>query len=354
MKRLAVVLFNLGGPDSLTAMEPFLYNLFNDPAIIRVPRIFRSFIAKRIARRRAPIARKIYNHLGGCSPILEQTISQAKALETSLSDIDDVRVFTCMRYWHPRSNETLAQVKEYSPDRIVLLPLYPQFSTTTSASSIKDWKLAVQEKAFPLQKVVTTAVCCYSTMQGFIEAQAELIRPYLDKASLNGPFRLILSAHGLPERIVLSGDPYAWQVENTAKAVIDLLDYKDLDWVLAYQSRVGPLRWIGPSTDDEIKKAGRKGVGLVLAPIAFVSEHSETLVELDIEYKQLAMESGVKCYFRSPTVGTHPVFISALAHLIRDCLKQATKDTDIVLPQNKKMVCPSHFVGCPQRDNIKS
>ena len=352
-KRLAVVVFNLGGPDSLTAVEPFLFNLFNDPAIIRVPGFLRSFIAKRIARRRAPIAQEIYKHLGGCSPILVETIAQAKALENSLSDFPSVRVFTCMRYWNPRSKEIAIEVEKYSPDRIVLLPLYPQFSTTTSSSSINDWKLVSQNNDLNLHNVVTTTVCCYSTLQGFIDAQVELIRPYLHKASLEGPFRLILSAHGLPERIIRGGDPYAWQVENTAKAIVNQLNYENLDWILAYQSRVGPLRWIGPPTDNEIKKAGQDGIGLVLAPIAFVSEHSETLVELDIEYKKLAMENGSKCYFRSPTVGTQPVFINALAGLVRDCLKRASADSDSLLRPNKKIICPSEYVGCPHRQLSK-
>jgi len=354
VKRLAVILFNLGGPDSLDAVEPFLYNLFNDPAIIRVPGFLRKFLAKRIVKRRGPIAREIYKHLGGCSPILEQTLAQARALESNLSDFEDVRVFPCMRYWHPRSTKVTREVKGYSPDRIILLPLYPQFSTTTSASSIKDWKLEFQDKKLCQNNTVTTAVCCYSTLQGFIDAQVELIRPYLDKAALEGRTRLILSAHGLPEKIVRSGDPYAWQVENTAKAIVDQLNYKNLDWVLAYQSRVGPLRWIGPSTDNEIKKAGQENIGVVLAPIAFVSEHSETLVELDIEYKNLAMESGTKFFFRSPTVGTHPMFISALGDLIRDCLNETATDIDVTFLPDKKGICPSHFIGCPHQKNNKS
>ena len=221
MARTAVVLFNLGGPDSLDAVEPFLFNLFSDPAIIRLPRLFRHFIAKRISRRRAPIAQEIYRQMGGKSPIVEQTKAQAEALEAALSDLGEVRVFTTMRYWHPRSDVAAMEVKRYAPDRVMLLPLYPQFSTTTTKSSLVDWYRAAKNIGLTSPQVTSSALCCYATSEGLITAQSELITPLLSAAAAKGPVRLLLSAHGLPESIVKSGDPYAWQVEQTAAGIVD-------------------------------------------------------------------------------------------------------------------------------------
>jgi ferrochelatase len=345
--RTAVVLFNLGGPDSLEAVEPFLFNLFSDPAIIRLPRLFRRFLAGRISRRRAPIAREIYRQIGGKSPIVEQTQAQATALEAALSDLGTVRVFTAMRYWHPRSDVTAVEVRGFAPDRIVLLPLYPQFSTTTTKSSLIDWYRAARNIGLVSPRVTSTALCCYATAEGLIAAQAELMAPLLQTAAAKGPVRLLLSAHGLPERIVKRGDPYAWQVEQTAARIAAKLAIAGLDWVLCYQSRVGPLQWIGPATEDEIKRAGADGVALVVAPIAFVSEHSETLVELDIEYRHLAETSGVPAYDRAPAVACHPAFIAALADLTRHCLQRAPEKNDSMFSLTGGRVCPAHRGGCP-------
>ena len=347
MARTAVVLFNMGGPDSLDAVEPFLFNLFSDPAIIRLPRLFRHFVAGRISRRRAPIAQEIYRQIGGKSPIVEQTLAQAKALEAALSDLGEVRVFVAMRYWHPRSGVAAVEVKGFMPDRIMLLPLYPQFSTTTTKSSLVDWYRSAHNIGLASSSVTTTALCCYATTEGMIEAQAELIAPLLNAAAAKGPVRLLLSAHGLPERIVKSGDPYAWHVEQTAARIVAKLGIDGLDWALCYQSRVGPMRWIGPATDDEIRRAGGEGMALVVAPIAFVSEHSETLVELDIEYRDLARASGVPAYDRAPAVACHLAFISALADLTRQCLNRAPAEDDSMFSHTGGRVCPAHHKGCP-------
>jgi len=337
----------MGGPDSLEAVEPFLFNLFSDPAIIRLPRLFRHFIAGRISRRRAPVAQEIYRQMGGKSPIVEQTEAQAKALQEALSDLGEVRVFIAMRYWHPRSDVTAIEVKGFAPDRIMLLPLYPQFSTTTTKSSLVDWYRAASNTGLVAPRVTTTALCCYATAGGMIEAQGELIAPLLAAAAAKGPVRLLLSAHGLPERIVKRGDPYAWQVEQTAARIVARLGIEGLDWKLCYQSRVGPMQWIGPATEDEIKRAGADGVALVVAPIAFVSEHSETLVELDIEYRALAEASGVPAYDRAPAAGCHPAFISALADLTRQSLSRAPARDDSMFSLATGRVCPAQYSGCP-------
>jgi ferrochelatase len=316
--KLAVVLFNLGGPDSLEAVEPFLCNLFDDPAILSVPSFIRRPLAGLIARRRAPIAREIYAKIGGRSRILEETDAQARALEMVLHE-HQTRGFIAMRCWRPFSDEAARAVKEWGADRIVLLPLYPQFSTTTSGSSLTDWHRASLSAGLTAPQ---SRVCCYPQSRGFIETLAGLTRDTMAKARPEISYRLLLSAHGLPERIIAKGDPYQWQVEKTAAALVEQLGIEGLDWMLCYQSRVGPLRWIGPTTDAEIRRAGADNKGAIVVPISFVSEHSETLVELDIEYEKLARETGVRDYLRVPTAGTRPQFISGLAELVRQSLAQ--------------------------------
>jgi ferrochelatase len=312
--RTAVVLFNLGGPDCPDSVQPFLFNLFHDPAIIGVPQPMRWLLAKLISKRRAPIAREIYAEIGGKSPLLELTNEQARALEVACDDLGEIQAFVCMRYWHPMSRETAQAVKEFEPDRIVLLPLYPQYSTTTSGSSLEDWHRAAKSTGI---KAPSIEICCYPKSPGWIAAQSALVKNAVDGFNASLTPRVLFSAHGLPKKIIAKGDPYQWQVENTAQAVVDDMKIEGLDWTVCYQSRVGPLEWIGPSTDDEIERAGKDGVPVIVVPIAFVSEHSETLVELDIEYKELAEEAGVPTYVRVPAVGTHPSFIDTLAGLVR-------------------------------------
>lgn len=315
--RLAVVLFNLGGPDRLEAVEPFLRNLFSDPAIIGLPAIVRLPLARLIAWRRKTPAKKIYGEMGGGSPILQLTNAQANALEAALAGAaTGVKVFVAMRYWHPLTEETVTAVKAWGPDQIVLLPLYPQYSTTTSGSSMLAWMQASEKLGLAAP---TRAIRSYPTEPGLIKAHADLLRRALASIGGGGRPRVLFSAHGLPEKIVAEGDPYPAQVEQTVAAVVREIESKgqSLDWVLCYQSRVGPLKWIGPSTISEIERAGRDGVAVAITPIAFVGEHSETLVELDIEYRKLAEDAGVPQYVRVPALGTHGDFIAGLARLVK-------------------------------------
>jgi ferrochelatase len=334
----AVVLFNLGGPDRPEAVRPFLFNLFNDPAIIGLPKPLRYLVAKLLSGRRASTATDIYRKIGGGSPLLANTRAQAEALQALLGG--DTRVFIAMRYWRPLADETAAAVKAFGPDEVVLLPLYPQFSTTTTASSHKDWERAARAAGL---MVPTRTLCCYPTAQGFIAAMAELIRPALAEARKAGRPRVLFSAHGLPKKVVNAGDPYQWQVEQTAAAIVHALGEPGLDWVVCYQSRVGPLEWIAPYTDAEIDRAGRDHVPLVVMPVAFVSEHSETLVELDIEYRERAHKQGVPLYLRVPTVAAHGAFIEELARLVRSA---NGLQPGACRSQTGGRFCPASFKRC--------
>ena len=342
MSRVAVVLFNLGGPDSLDAVEPFLRNLFRDPAIIRAPAPVRRLIARLIARRRGPEARDIYRTIGGRSPLRAETEAQADALARALADLGEVEVAVAMRYWHPMSEEAARRVAAFRPDRIVLLPLYPQFSTTTTASSLAAWRAAAQAVGIAAP---TAAVCCYPRADGLVTAHAALIEPLLAKASEVGKPRLLFSAHGLPRKVVARGDPYQWQVEETARRIVARLGREGLDWRVCYQSKVGPLAWLEPSIADEIERAGHDRVPVVVVPVVFVSEHSETLVELDVTYRDRARAAGVPAYHRVPALGTHPAFIAALAGLAR-AAANAASGAGLESGESGRL-CPAAHRCCP-------
>lgn len=349
MGRVAVVLFNLGGPDELDSVEPFLFNLFNDRAIIGLPQPLRWLLAKLISKRRAPVARRIYAQMGGGSPLLPETEAQARALEQELADLGEVRAFTAMRYWHPQTAETVAAVRDFAPERIVLLPLYPQYSTTTSASSLKRWN----ELATDLTAPVST-VCCYPTLPGMAQAQAERIAECHARLAGERPPRLLFSAHGLPQKVIDSGDPYQWQVEQTARAIVVQLEDRglhDLEWTVCYQSQVGPLKWIGPSTEEEIVRAGQNDLPVIVVPLAFVSEHSETLVELDIEYRELAVSHGVTGYERVPALGVAPAFIKDLAKVVRDAVGRESADPACAEMCGSRRLCPAQWGRCAVNGN---
>ena len=336
----AIILFNLGGPDKIENVEPFLFNLFNDPAILNLPTILRYPLAKLISNRRAPVAKKIYEELGGSSPILKLTKEQSSALEIKLNqsqEEDKYKTFIVMRCWNPRAKDVVKNVQLFNPDEIILMPLYPQYSAATSGSSIKEWKEVCKKNNYNIK---TSTICCYPTDYNFINAHTkEIIKKIKDLKN----FKLIFSAHGLPEKNIKKGDPYQWQVEQSVKKIVESLNDENLDWILSYQSRVGPLKWIGPSTEDMIIENSKIGKHIVLVPIAFVSEHSETLVELDIEYKEIADANGCKNYTRVPALGTNENFIKALSELI--IKKNEYKINESLYPP--KMQCPSNFKKCP-------
>jgi ferrochelatase len=317
--RLAVVLLNLGGPDAPESVRPFLVNLFTDPAILRVPGWVRPWLGRLIAWRRTRPASANYAIIGGRSPLLELTQDQAAALEGALNarGAVEARVFIAMRYWHPMSAEAVAQVKAWGPDEILLLPLYPQFSTTTTGSSMLDWDRAARRAGLA---VPTTTLCCFHSDPAFTDSAAAIVRGAWDKARAElDPavgLRILFSAHGLPESIVAAGDPYQWQVEQSVARVAERLGIEGLDHVVCYQSRVTPQKWIGPSTGQELERAAHDKVAVLVVPIAFTSDHSETLVELDVEYREEAEKLGVPGYFRAPAQNSEPGFIAALAGLV--------------------------------------
>lgn len=317
-RKIAVVLFNLGGPDRPESVRPFLKNLFSDPAIIGLPAPFRQMLAWLISTLRDKSARANYAYMGGGSPLLPETEKQADALLAVLKNRlpgDEVRTFIAMRYWHPFVDAAAKDVAAYAPDEVVLLPLYPQYSTTTTRSSVQRWKKVYRGSG------KTREICCYPAEPKFIDAHARLIATELK--SVKGPARILFSAHGLPKKVIDAGDPYQKQVEATAAAIMAKAGEK-AEHQVCYQSRVGPMEWIGPSTVEAIEKACDDGVAIILCPVAFVSEHIETLVELDIEYRHLADELGCKAYHRIPALGATPEFIDGLADLTTGALEKET------------------------------
>lgn len=338
-RRIAVVLFNLGGPDKPATVQPFLQNLFRDPAIIAAPLPIRWFLARLISRTRAKSARKNYALMdaGGGSPLLRETEAQSQALQAALASAlpgDEVKCFIAMRYWHPFTEKVAADVKRWAADDVVLLPLYPQFSTTTTGSSLTVWNKAFSGKA--------KTVCCYPFEENFVAAHIERIMEAHAKAGAPEKVTLLLSAHGLPEKVIAGGDPYQWQCEALTEMIAGRVP-ADWEVIGCYQSRVGPLKWIGPSTESEVHRHAEAGKHILIAPIAFVSEHIETLVELGEEYRLVAEKAGAASYTRVDALGTHPEFIRTL-----------TQETLAALGMKESMrscaggrLCPSDWTGCP-------
>jgi len=336
-RRVAIILFNLGGPDSLDAVQPFLFSLFNDRAIIGAPQPFRWLIAQLISRTRKKLAQANYALMGGRSPILPETLKQAEALEAEMAKrVPNVtfKCFPAMRYWRPFVKDAARAAEDWHATDAILLPLYPQYSTTTTASSLDAWKQATT--------LPSSTICCYPNGTAFAEAHAEaILKAWREGGSPEKP-RVLFSAHGLPQSVIDAGDPYQWQVEQGVAAVRKLLP-AEWDFRVCYQSRVGPMKWIGPSTEHEIHAAAKAKTGVIVSPIAFVSEHVETLVELDIEYAQLARQLGLPYYLRAPAPGTEPRFIDALDDLAERALDAPGK----VQSETGGRICPVACGRCP-------
>lgn len=341
MKKIAVVLMNLGGPSDLKSVKFFLFNLFYDRAILQIPNPFRWILAKIISRNREGDAINIYKKLGGKSPLLDETKAQAKELEISLNKEKNqhFKTFVSMRYWHPFSLETIKNVISFGPDQIILLPLYPQFSTTTSQSSLKDFTEKIKKFSPYLE---TKTIPCFFFLEGFLSFIEKEVRSEYEKAKSYGVPRILWTAHGLPKRIVEKGDPYQKQVEETVGILESRLSDLKIESIICYQSKVGPLEWIKPYTEDEIVRAGKEGCPLIVVPISFISEHSETLVELDMDYKSLALKEGVPFYGRVSTARTNKMFIDGLSSAIKEGLNNHSRCPK----ENESFCCLNHLKFC--------
>lgn len=312
--KLGVVLFQLGGPDSLDAIEPFLYNLFCDPDIIDFPfaRIARQPLAKLISTTRAKHVAHHYAEIGGKSPILEFTTRQAVALEAELRRDMDARVTVAMRYWKPFTTEAIRVMEQFSPDEIVLLPLYPQYSKTTTGSSLNEWKRH-WKRTEPRVSVIEEFYEDEAYLDSVVQMVNRILAEFDDPADVD----MIFSAHSVPVAVVEKGDPYQRQIERT----VDLV-WRRGGWPgrrhVCYQSKVGASKWLTPSMHETVKRMAAEGrKHLLVIPISFVSDHVETLHEIDIEHREQARGLGITDYRMTAGLNDSPAFIQALSALVR-------------------------------------
>ncbi len=316
--RTAVVLLQLGGPDSLESVEPFLFNLFCDPDIIDLPLafLFRKRLARLISSRRAPKVREYYRKIGGRSPILKLTRRQASALEAVLRPRFDAPVLIAMRYWHPMTDAALDEIVRRRIERVILLPLYPHYSRTTTGSSVNEWRRMMKERG--ISGVRVEVVEEYCEHPSYINAVVRNISIALNRVPARDreKIHLVFSAHGTPMKLVRSGDPYQQQIIRTYNAVLRAGKF-GLPHSLCFQSKVGPQKWLEPSLTATVEQlAGEGATHLLVIPIAFVSDHSETLYEINMEIRKHAMHRGIRYYDMSPALNSSPSFIQALADLV--------------------------------------
>jgi ferrochelatase len=311
-KKIAVVLFQLGGPDSQAAVEPFLYNLFRDPDIINFPGSFlaRKPLAKLISSTRLKTVRQKYAQIGGGSPIRRLTEQQARALEAALRPHLSARVIVAMRYWRPSTEEAIASLEGAPFDELVLLPLYPHYSFATTASSLKEWNRLHKPKV-PVQ-VIDHFFDHPDYIAGIVERTNSILRQLPRPDDVH----LVFSAHGLPMALVEKGDPYPQHIEATVRLVRELGAWPN-PHVLCFQSRVGPQKWLQPSLTGTIEKMAREGVRRMLViPISFLTEHIETLHEINIEAREQAESLGIGDFHMMPALNDSPLLIRALADLV--------------------------------------
>jgi ferrochelatase len=318
-EKIGVVLLNLGGPDSLEAVEPFLYNLFSDPDIINFPGsfLFREWLARLISSKRHPKIQEQYKKIGGKSPLKDFTLGQARLLEEKLNEKFPARVYAAMRYWHPLTEETLDEIEREGIKKVILLPLYPQYSKATTLSSLKEWEKQLKMRG-GIEGLEWSLIENYYDFPPYIEAFVERINQGLEKfaADRRRDVHILFSAHGTPMKLVREGDPYSEHIKKTVELVIEQGDFRQRS-SLCYQSKVGPQKWLTPSTPTTIEELAKKGEKLMLAvPIAFASDHLETLFEVGIEFKHLATEKGVEQFEVTEGLNYSEKFIDALAQLV--------------------------------------
>ncbi len=322
MGRVGVLLLNLGGPDKIEDVRPFLYNLFSDPEIIRLPvKILQKPLAWLISTLRAKKSQENYLEIGGGSPLRQITEEQAEALKVRLEEMgQDAKVYIGMRYWYPFTEEAIAEIKQDNIEQLVILPLYPQFSISTSGSSFRVLE-EMWETDTNLQNIKYTLIPSWYENPQYLGAMADLIAKEIDKSESPENAHVFFSAHGVPMSYVEeAGDPYQKEIEECTRLIMKTLG-RNNQYTLAYQSRVGPVEWLQPYTEDALKELGEKEIkDLVVVPISFVSEHIETLQEIDMEYREIAEEAGIHNFHRVPALNTHPGFINSLAELVTESL----------------------------------
>ena len=314
-KPTALILLNMGGPDSLESIEPFLYNLFSDRELIQLPLggLLQKPFARLISHFRSKKVRESYEYIGGRSPLLEWTQKQATGIAERLGE--RVRPFVVMRYWAPRAAEVLAQLKGQGIKQAVVLSMYPHYTGATTGSSVNDFRCCAA-KLYP--ELEYRLIEQWYDWPGYISALANRVVEGLDRFHelMRADVRILFSAHALPQKFIDRGDPYQQQVETTAEQV--MAQVGDYRWSIAYQSRSGPVRWMTPGTDDEIIRLGAEGeTSLLMVPISFVSDHIETLEEIDLQYRLLAEQHGIPHFFRAPSLNDHADFLDGMAALVR-------------------------------------
>ncbi len=339
MGRIGVLLLNLGGPDQLEDVRPFLFNLFADPEIIRIPFPWmQKPLAWLISTSRARKSQENYKMIGGGSPLRRITEEQAVALQDALKQKgQDAQVYIGMRYWNPFTEEAVARIKRDGIEKLVILPLYPQFSISTSGSSFRLLEKLWQEDP-SLDRIDYTVVPSWYKRPGYLQAMAQLIAQQLDQSSNPDDVHIFFSAHGVPVSYVEeAGDPYQQEIEECTELIMRTLNRPN-SYTLAYQSRVGPVEWLKPYTEEAIEELAEQGVkNLLVVPISFVSEHIETLQEIDIEYRELAEEAGIPNFQRVPALNTHPVFIEDLADLVVTAMNSPHLKLSEVTQMKKKV-----------------
>ncbi|WP_017318363.1 ferrochelatase [Mastigocladopsis repens] len=339
MGRVGVLLLNLGGPDKLEDVGPFLFNLFSDPEIIRLPfRWLQKPLAWLISSRRTQKSQENYKQIGGGSPLRRITEAQGEALKEQLHALgQEANIYVGMRYWHPYTEEAIAKITKDDIERLVVLPLYPQFSISTSGSSFRLLERLWQEDP-KLQLLDYTVIPSWYKHPGYLQAMADLIAQELDQFPHPDEVNIFFSAHGVPKSYVEeAGDPYQQEIEECTHLIMQTLNRPN-PHILAYQSRVGPVEWLQPYTEDAIPELAEKGVkDLVVVPISFVSEHIETLQEIDIEYREIAEEAGIHNFRRVPALNTHAVFVKALADMVLDALQSPSLKFSQVSQWKKKV-----------------
>ncbi len=312
MDKTAVLLLQMGGPDSLDAIEPFLYNLFSDRDIIRIgPAFLQPLVARFISRRRSKTVAEYYRQIGGRSPIRELTEQQAAELQKALGS--GYSCFTAMRYWKPDTIEALAAIKRAGISRIIALSLYPHYSRATTGSSLNELErvAGLSRAGFEVHPVRQ-----FFDHPLYIAALAEKIEQALAGFADRSCVHLVFSAHGLPQSFIDSGDPYMDQIRATVRLVME--HFGGISHRLSFQSRAGPVKWLEPSTEATIRELAGSGCkSLLMVPLSFVSDHIETLYEIDIQYRDEARQLGIDDFRRAESLNSSPAFIECLAELVR-------------------------------------